>query len=264
MIEFFGGVVFAAVLGACLGSFANVLAIRTHEMSSLMGRSHCVACQRIIRPRHLIPILSWLVLRGRCADCGARIHIQYPIVEVVATFLVVVTAVRHPPFDGDFILFVSETMILIALLVMVVMDIRWQELPLEFMIGVGVLAVFAHLVVTFFHGASLYDLGFALFVAASIPVAFFGLQWLISKGRWLGSGDIWFGAMMACILGSWQLTVIALYVAYLLGGAVAGVLYVSNRVTRGMRIPFAPALAFGLLITLWFGESIQTWISYAF
>lgn len=264
MIEFFGGIFFAAILGACLGSFANVLALRMHEMSSLMGQSHCVACQRIIRPRHLIPILSWLILRGRCADCGARIHIQYPIVEAVATFLVVVTAMRHPPFGGDLVFFVIEAVMLVAILVMVVMDIRWQELPLELMIGVGVLALFARLAVVFLHVASPYDQGLALLVACSIPIVFFGLQWLISKGRWLGSGDIWFGAMMACVLGSWQSTVIALYAAYLLGGAVAGMLYVSNRVTRGMRIPFAPALAFGLLTALWFGGSIQTWMSYAF
>lgn len=258
-------VTFAAVLGACLGSFANVLAIRMHEMSSLTGRSRCPACRKTLRPRHLIPIFSWLALRGKCADCGARIHVQYPLVEFLAAALTVIAALRYSPFGPDAVLFAVETIMSLALLVMVVMDLRWKELPLELMTGLGAIGLAFNL-------RTLLDGGledvpprlFALALAVAVPVVFFGGQWLLSQGAWLGSGDIWFGAMMGLLLGTWAQTLIAMYLAYVIGGLGVMILLATRRVRRGMRVPFAPALALGLLMTMWFGTAIETWIAYAF
>mgnify|MGYP000364274911 CR=1 FL=1 len=260
MIELIFRLLFAAILGACLGSFANVLAIRLHDESSLMGRSNCPACKKVIRPRHLVPVFSWFALRGACADCGAKIHIQYPLVEIAAACLAVIAVVRHDPFFSP--AFYGELLLSLALLTMVVMDIRWQELPLELMAFVGVVGGFVQVAVSAGAGnvaEGLYSLGLALAVA----VAFFGVQWFFSNGKWLGSGDVWFAAMMAAVL-AWPLTGIAMYLAYLVGGSIVLLLFILRLVKRGMRVPFAPALALGTLLAIWFGPAITHWMSYAF
>lgn len=255
MLESFLTILFSAVLGACLGSFANVVAIRTHLMVSLMGRSMCPACKKALRPRHMVPILSWLALRGKCADCGAQIHIQYPTVELVSALLVVIAAIRNAPLGPDSARFAFEVIISLGLVVMVVMDLRWKELPVELMAGLGILGI----VFNYFFFSP-----FNLIFAVSVGVAFFGIQWLLSQGAWLGSGDVWFGGMMGLILGSWQLNLIAIYLAYVAGGFAVALLLLAKKIKRGMSVPFAPALAIGLMLALWFGAKIQAWLSYAF
>lgn len=264
MIPFFS-ILFSGILGACFGSFANVVALRFHEESSLGGRSRCPSCRTTLRPRHLIPIFSWVMLRGRCADCGVKIHIQYPIVELIVAILFVVAALRHPPFGSEFVLFAFEALISMGIVIMIVMDLRWKELPLEIMIGLGVVGFFFQLQFVFVHGwPALLPTLTTLLVAVAVPVTFFGAQWLLSRGRWLGSGDIWFGAMIALLVGTWQRTALALYLAYVVGGVVVGFLFAIGRIKRGMRIPFGPALATGLMLTMWCGSWLLDRFAYAF
>lgn len=251
-----------AALGLCFGSFANVIIIRLHEMSSLHGRSHCVACNKVLRPQHLIPLLSWFWLRGRCAYCQEPIHIQYPLVELAGAILLVIAALRHDPFGSEFPLFIFESVIYFGLLIIVGMDLRWKEMPLELMIGLGIFAVLFHVLRAQQTGMVLITIE-RLVLGAGVAVGFFGLQWLLSKGRWIGSGDIWFGGVMGFVAG-WPGTAVALYLSYLAGGLVVACLLITGVIRRGMRVPFAPALATGLVLTLWFGESIQAWFRYAF
>jgi len=260
MIESVLRIAFAAVLGACFGSFANVLAIRLHEESSLVGRSKCPACEKPIRPRHLVPIFSWLALRGRCADCGAKIHVQYPLVELSAALLSIIAAVRSDPFSDP--TFYGEMLLSVGLVVLVVMDLRWKELPLELMCLIGACGLMVRLGASFALGDVKIEI-VLIFFALALAVGFFGAQWLLSKGKWLGSGDIWFGAMIALVLG-WPGTPAAMYLAYLVGGFVVACLFVARIIKRGTRVPFAPALAVGMLLAMWFASPIQQWLSYAF
>ncbi len=240
---------FSALLGSVLGSFANVVIIRWHEAAPISGRSKCPNCAKTIRPRHLVPILSWILLRGRCAECGKKIHVQYPLVEAAAAIFGVIAALRHDPLS-DPRLFFFELLVTIGLLVPVVMDLRWKELPVEYLAGLGLFALF-------FHPTTI----FSTVIAAAGVAAFFGIQFFLSRGRWIGEGDIWFGAMMGAVLGTPLLAALAVYLAYLLGGFTAFVLLVFHAVKRGSRVPFAPALAAGTLIALWHGERILSWIA---
>lgn len=246
-------VIFAAALGGALGSFSNVLILRWHESASLMGRSHCPSCNHVIRPRHLVPIFSWLWLRGKCADCGKPIHIQYPIIELVCALLGVIAALRTSPFGATPYQFWFEFIVSIAFIVPIVMDLRWKELPVEYMVG---LAVFA---ASFRWITHLSDFTLLSVAALCIPVVFFGLQYVLSRGKWIGSGDIWFGGVMgAVLLDPWNVGV-ALYAAYILGGFVAAIGLITGIFKRGSRLPFAPALATGTMIALWFGDRITAW-----
>lgn len=248
MSEQFISVIFAAILGSVLGSFSNVVILRWHESASLLGRSQCPSCHRVIRPRHLVPIVSWLWLRGKCADCGKPIHFQYPLIELVCALLGVIAALRSSPFSAMPFQFWFEFIVSIAFVVPVVMDLRWKELPVEYMVGFALIAWFSHLSFTT-----------SALIAVCIPVAFFGLQYVLSRGKWIGSGDIWFGAVMGAVLVDPWKVVIALYCAYIFGGFVAAVGLISGKLKRGSRLPFAPALAAGTIVALWFGDRIINW-----
>lgn len=252
-------VIFAAILGAAFGSFENVLILRWHENASILGRSHCPACKQPIRWRHLIPVLSWLALRGKCAKCDAAISLQYPLVEAAAVLLAVAAALRHDPVL-DPAMFTFEFLATVGLIVPVVMDIRWKELPLEYLIGLSVIALLFRILVIHPYGvpgsmqAILFDL-----VAVAGMFSFFGLQLVLSHERWIGSGDVWFGLLMGAVLG-WPIAFFGLYVAYLLGGSVAIVGLAFGFLKRGDRVPFAPALAAGTLVALWYGAPILAFL----
>jgi prepilin signal peptidase PulO-like enzyme (type II secretory pathway) len=198
------------------------------------------------------------MLRGRCADCKAAIHIQYPLVEGAAVMLAVVTALRHDPFASPF-LFFGELILILGFLVPVVMDIRWKELPIEYLVILGifgsVMRVFGTTEVMAF-AQIMFDVLLPVVVAS----AFFGLQVFVSKGRWMGSGDIWFGGMMGAILG-WPGVLVGVYLAYVIGGMVALFGLAFKIYKRGDRLPFAPALALGTLIAYWYGPQLLSLFS---
>jgi prepilin signal peptidase PulO-like enzyme (type II secretory pathway) len=131
-------------------------------------------------------------------------------------------------------------------------DWRKHALPVEWMIVATAL----------FGGAAIWlgrvDLVSSL-IGLVIGFCFLAVQVIVSKGKWMGWGDPWVGAMIGAVLG-WPGIGISLYITYLVGGIVAVIFLLTGQAKRGMRIPFAPLLAAGALITLWFGPAIQHWI----
>ncbi|MDO8618023.1 MAG: prepilin peptidase [Candidatus Uhrbacteria bacterium] len=251
MIKFF----FVFVLGTVVGSFVNVLVIRLKDASSLWGRSHCPECHKRIRARHLVPIFSWLMLRGRCADCHKRIHSQYPLVELASGVLLVIALARHDFFldPAQLNLFLFESLFTVNLLMLTTFDWRFRLLPMEWMIGSIVL-----------FGAWNVLMGWMawplLVIGCCVGIAFLGIQVLVSRGRWMGLGDPWMAGLIGAVLG-WPDIAISFYMTYLAGGALAIILFICGMAKRGTRIPFAPLLAFGAIITLWFGQTIQEWMT---
>ena len=236
--------ILAIVFGACLGSFANAVAVRWHESSSLLERSRCPQCRRTIRPHHLIPIVSWMLLRGKCADCGKSIHIQYPTVEAISAMFAFIALVRHPLLTEPWG-FAGELIFTIALLIPIVMDLRWQELPVEFLIGLAVVGFGVR-----------YSSPVTQLLSAVGGYLFFAIQDWVSKGRWVGKGDAYFGLMMGATLG-FPGIVYGLYVAYILGSLVGVVGLATKLLSRKSRVPFAPALAVGTLCVWWYEPIIQ-------
>ncbi len=255
------GWIFGACLGACLGSFSNVLALRWHAESTVFGRSACPNCKRQIKAQHLVPIISWLYLRGRCATCGKKIHFQYPLVELAGLALGLIAALRHDPlsiYTGPQFWF--ELIFSTALLAPLVMDIRWKELPVEYLGGLSIVAAILNVigfgVVT---GIGLQARLVSVLLGMTVAGLFFAFQVLASRGRWLGVGDIWLGVYMGAVLG-WPLLPISIYLAYLIGGSVAIIGLLLGKLHRGDRLPFAPALASGMLAALWIGPIVYDWI----
>lgn len=244
------------MIGLALGSFVNSLVWRLKTKMPWLDRSRCTECKIEIQARHLVPVISWIMLDGACAECGKKISWQYPIVEFIAGVILMVTLARHFPFASwaDIHAIVYESLFALTLLTLAVFDWRWKMLPIEFMA-----------VATAFFGiwnAIATQSWVPLAYGVAFGVLFLGLQVLVSHGKWMGAGDPWIGALLGAGLG-WPNVGIGMYLTYVLGGALVVVLLILGLVRRSQRIPFAPLLAVGGIGALWFGESIGLWFARA-
>ncbi|OGL73007.1 hypothetical protein A3E39_04810 [Candidatus Uhrbacteria bacterium RIFCSPHIGHO2_12_FULL_60_25] len=243
--------VLVLLLGAALGSFANVLIVRMKEGSRLGGRSRCPWCKKTIPAKHNIPLVSWFVLKARCAMCGKRIHWQYPAVEAAMAVFAVVAFLRHPddPFTIGFELLAS-----FCLLVITAFDLRWQLVPLEFTVSSAMLVG----AVRVFMGEDVVTV-----ILGALTVAFLlGLLVLASRGAWMGEGDPVVGLLMGTALG-FPLALAGVVIAFVIGGTVAAALLIQGAVTRKTRVPFAPFLAAGTLVAIWWQEPLLSFLNYA-
>lgn len=247
-------ILLVGLLGTVFGSFLNVLILRLREGVTILGRSECPGCRVPLKARHLVPVLSWILLRGRCAFCGRSIHVQYPVVEFLAGCLFVLAYIRHPWFLDVVLLpaFAVESVLLLGLLSLVVFDFRWKLLPIEPMVLLAVLAGTWNI----FSGELPWT---SVVLGVMIASLFLGVQVVVSKGRWLGEGDPWLAAFMGAWLG-WPGVGIALYLTYVVGGLIVALLWLFGVVRRGTRIPFAPLLAGGTLVALVYGDVLRGWM----
>lgn len=246
----------AFVLGTALGSFVNVLVWRLRSATGLWGRSKCPACKTVIHVRHNVPVFSWILLDGKCAHCDTPIGWQYPIIEFLGGVVVMFALARNFPFvDALTVLrFAYESLFALTLITLAVFDWRWKMLPMEFMIGATLLfgtwsALVSQSVLPFVIGAA-----FGMF--------FLGVQVIVSRGRWMGAGDPWLGALLGAGLG-WPGIGVGLYLTYIVGGVLVLILLILGTIRRSQRIPFAPLLAIGGIGALWFGDVIGLWFARA-
>lgn len=233
------------LLGACVGSFLNVVIVRTHEGTSMIrGRSHCPACHKQISARDLIPIFSFFALKGRCRNCQARMSLQYPLVEFFTGILFVFFYFIEP----QVVALIRDWIFISFLIVIFVYDLRYMQIPDRFTIPVMVLAVVFNLWLGFLPISS-YRLG------AVIIGGFFLIQYLVSKGRWIGGGDIRLGIVMGLMLG-WKLGLLALLIAYVFGALVSIILLIAKKADLKSPIPFGTFLSAATIVALFAGDWI--------
>lgn len=230
------------LVGSVLGSFGNVLVERLHSGASLNGRSHCVDCTKRLRVWELVPVFSWLALYGRCARCKSPIPAVYTLVEL-GSGLLFVMALIHVQFDVIQALPLSVA--LWAMLCIAIGDIRTHSIPDILTIIVAVCGVVLRA----------QDNVIPL-LPVLIALVFFGGQWLVSKGRWVGSGDILLSAALGIVIGTWQLMLLMLWFAYVLGLVFVLALLPFRRLDLNAHIPFGPFLVLGTIIPLLFGDQI--------
>jgi len=187
----------------------------------------------------LIPIVSFLWLRGRCAHCRKPISLQYPVVEA-ASALLFVLALR---IAEDPVMAVVIALILWLLLLITVIDAHTRMIPdilnLPLLILCVAQAIFA---------------GHIDIMGPLVLGAFFGGQWLVSKGKWVGSGDILLAVSIGLLLGGLSRSLFCLALAYIIGGVVASILLFMGTADRRSHIAFAPFLTAATLLTLLFGD----------
>ncbi len=240
------------ILGTIVGSFLNVVILRYNTGKSVGGRSMCFTCGKTLKPSHLVPLFSYILLRGKCAFCKTRISSQYPIIEALTGLAFVLLAYRVA-FEP--ILFFYLTVFSI-LLIIGAYDYRHKIIPdgLVFLfIGLSLLRVVAEYYE--FGGDIVSELMSGIFISG-----FFAFLWLVSGGRWMGFGD----AKLALGIG-WLLpycmNVSAIVLSFFLGSIIGlSVMFFQKVTAKALgrpyhfesEIPFAPFLILATFITFAF------------
>lgn len=253
----------ALLFGLCIGSFLNVCIARMPENRSVAWPpSHCPSCGHNIRPRDNVPVLSWLVLRGRCRDCGTRISALYPTIELLTGLLAWVLFRRLVPGFGDldpahaanYAFYLAFVAMLIAV---TYIDIRHYIVPDEFSIYAVPLGVAGAALARWLGGAgpTWQQSVLGALVGGGSLIAVRTLYWLVRREEGMGMGDVKLLAMIGAWLGVVAIPLVILIASF--SGAVVGItLLITQR--KGLRaaVPFGPFLAFGALVWLLHGEQI--------
>jgi len=257
------------VFGAAIGSFLSVTIhrLKKDQKGILLGRSMCPYCKKNLKWTHLIPVFSFLFLRGKCAYCGKKIGYHYLFIEILTATLFVLAflnwnfletaastidpsilsySINYKTLEV-FTFYILEITLMMG---MFFYDLRFKEIPDKFSLPAIVLGVIGTLTFT---PSNITSIGIALLIIA----IFFGGQIVLSKGRWLGGGDLRVGALMAILLGV-KLMLLALILSYVIGAFISIFLLISGKATRKTAIPFGPFLITGTLISVFVGTDILT------
>lgn len=253
--------IFVFIFGLIIGSFLNCLIWRLHTGESLLGRSYCPKCKAQIAWYDNIPLLSFLLLGGKCRQCGRGIAWQYPLIELATGLLFALAYFLNYELrimDSGFIIYDSLFMIqllrdwfLIAVMIVIfIYDLRWY-LILDLVTLPACLAI---LILNLFLGFNLWD----LLISGIIGGSFFLVQFLISRGKWIGGGDIRLGLLMGLALG-WPAVLTAIILSYFMGSIVGLGLIISGKKQWGSELPLGVFLSAGTIIVLFWHEQILNW-----
>ena len=265
------------LLGVILGSFVNALVWRLHEQEALKGkktkaakkrlqdlsiskgRSMCPHCGHTLAAKDLVPVLSWLWLKGKCHYCQAPIGVQYPAVELLTGVLFAVSYLAWPyGLHGVGLFQLIVWLVLLVLFVaLAVYDLRWFLLPDKLVVLVTILAVVQTVVVA---------LWLKSLTAAWQPVLggaiIFGLFWSLyqlSKGAWIGGGDVKLAAALGLLAGTPLKAFLVIFFASLIGTIASIPVLARGKKALGTHIPFGPCLLLALVIVVLYGEQIANW-----
>lgn len=250
--------VFVFVAGAMIGSFLNVCIYRLPLGQSIVfPASHCPKCGHKIAPYDNIPLLSYLILRGKCRGCGSRISPQYPAVEFVTAALTAMLWVRFG-LSADFFLFF---LFCASLVVITFIDLEHQIIPDVISlpgIGIGLAASFfiEDLVTGGVLGWKSSVIGI-LVGGGSLFLVAWGYQ-LLTKKEGMGGGDIKLLAMMGAFLG-WKSIPFIIFFSSLTGSIIGVTVALVQKKDSKLAIPFGPFLAFSAILFIFFGREIIAW-----
>lgn len=255
---------FIFLLGLGIGSFLNVLVLRLGTGRGVVAtRSHCFACGKTLAWYELIPLVSFLIQKGRCRKCGSRISWQYPVVELLTGMLFVTIASKTflsysvESFNlvefftlnsMPLLTFAYWVVIFSILLAISIYDVRHMIIPNQF-------------VYTFIALAFIFpiEVGFQYRVLSGVGAfAFFAFLWLVSRGRWMGFGDAKLALGIGFLLGPVN-TALAVVLSFWFGTLIAIPLLVLGKKGRKSHIPFAPFLVIGAFTSWLVGRQMITW-----
>jgi len=265
---------FIFVFGTICGSFLNCVIYRLEIGESfLKGRSYCPHCKHVLTWQDLIPIFSFLILKGKCRYCHQKISWQYPLVELATGIL----------FVSTLIYFFSKTSILVNsamteltsiyylviacfLIIIFVYDLKHYIIPDK--------VIYPAIAIAFLYQLfKIWDLGFVPnfefrisnfqtlanpLLSAFLASLFFLMIVLISQGKWMGVGDIKLAFLMGLIL-SFPNILVALFLAFFIGAIIGIGLIIARKKTLKSEIPFGPFLVSGTFLALFLGQRILGW-----
>jgi leader peptidase (prepilin peptidase)/N-methyltransferase len=240
------------ILGLIVGSFSNVCIYRIPKNESIIyPASHCPKCRSKIKPVENIPLLSFILLKGRCRNCKSKISIQYPIVELLTglTYLIIYL-IYGLSIQTLVYIILSSALIIIAFI-----DLNEQIVP-DVISLPGIVIGF---IISFFVPyISFIDSALGVVVGGGIILIIGMVGSVIFKKEAMGGGDVKLAAMIGAFLG-WKYIIISLFLGFFLG-ALAGIILIMSKIkSREDVVPFGPFIVLGSFITLLWGEKIISW-----
>jgi leader peptidase (prepilin peptidase) / N-methyltransferase len=252
------GLVGVGLLGLVVGSFLTVVIARVPAGGSLVRPgSHCPTCHAPIRPWHNIPVLGWLVLRGRCASCGARISARYPLVELLTAVLFVALTMR---LDALGLLSAVPAYLYFAAagVALGFIDLGHRRLPNAVVLpSYPVLAMLLGASAAWQHDA--WSFARAVIGGAALVAFFFAVAFVYPAG--MGFGDVKLSGLVGGVLAylSWSTLVVGAFLGFLLGALVGIVIIAVGRGGRKTAVPFGPFMIAGAVIAMFVAGPIASW-----
>ena len=267
---------FIFLFGLAVGSFLNCIIYRLEEGESfLRGRSFCPHCGHILSFGDLIPVLSFLILKGKCRYCSQKISLQYPLVEL-ATVIIFLTLYYNFFTMVNLLQFIFLLAISCFLIIIFVYDLKHYIIPDKIIYPAIAIALIYQLFRIwnlhplcgypvsnfaphfFKSGGSNFRMLANPLLSAILAGLFFLIIVLISRGKWMGVGDIKLAFLIGLILGFPKILV-ALFLAFLIGAIIGLGLVISGKKTLKSEVPFGPFLVSGTFIALFWGQSLINW-----
>lgn len=233
------------IYGIIVGSFLNVCIYRIPLKESVVTtRSHCMRCGYKLKWYDLVPVFSYVFLRGRCRKCGDRISPQYLIIELLNGILWVLTFI----YTGINITSLIYSLVISALIVLSVIDFRTFEIPVSINVYIGIMALV--------NIATDYEHILTYIIGMIIVSGVLYLMYFLSNGRAIGGGDVKLMAACGLLLG-WKLII----VAFIFGCLYASVIHILRMVIskKDHMLAMGPYLSAGVITAMWFGSHIVNW-----
>lgn len=231
--------------GTFIGSFLGVIIYRLPRGESIVGgRSHCDHCNKSLTPLDLIPVFSFLFLRGKCRHCKTKLSWFYPVVEVVTGILFVIAALH---VGGVYQISMVYYLFLVSVLIVIFfIDLKNGIIPFS--------VIFPAIIVSFLYLIFLQNSLVVNHILAGVGAfLFFLVLFLATRGRGMGFGDVVYVFFMGLVLGFPNI-VVGLYIAFVTGALISLILvWLKLKKLKGGIIPFGPFLVFGTLIGLFWG-----------
>jgi len=240
------------ILGLIAGSFNNVCIYRIpRDESIIYPASHCPKCRTTILPKDNIPLLSYILLKGRCRNCKSKISIQYPVVEFLTGSIYLIIYLIY----GLSIQSLIYIILLPALIIIAFIDLNEQIVP-DVISLPGIVIGF---IISFFVPYILFiNSALGIVVGGGIILVIGLAGSVIFKKEAMGGGDVKLAAMIGAFLG-WRYIIISLFFGFFLG-ALAGIFLILSKIkSKEDTVPFGPFIVLGSIISLLWGEKIITW-----
>lgn len=266
------------IFGLIVGSFLNCAIYRLEENKSfLKGRSFCPHCKHNLNWQDLIPIFSFLMLKGKCRYCKKKISLQYPLVEIATALLFLLIFNFEFRILNKILIFNFENilttfyflLVFCLLIIIFVYDLKHYIIPDKVLLpAIGITFLYRFFEILEFDNWSFignWSLGIGNFKALfnSLSAAFGGglfflVIFIIAKGKWLGFGDIKLVFLIGLFLGFPNILV-ALFLAFLIGAIIGIGLILAKKKTLKSELPFGPFLVGSTIIALFFGQNLIDW-----
>jgi prepilin signal peptidase PulO-like enzyme (type II secretory pathway) len=253
--------IFIFLLGLVVGSFLNCVIYRLNEKKSFVsGRSFCPKCKRDLAWYDLVPVFSFIFLKGKCRYCGKPISWQYPIVEIATGLIFLSISNFQFSISNEFPIFnfaitLAYLFAIASLLIIIfIFDLKWSLIPDKVLFSAAGVTVAFHLynfIFDFYSKGQISNFLFSALGAAGFFLAIF----LLTGGKAMGFGDVKLAFFMGLFLG-WPKILAALFLAFLIGAIIGLALIIGKKKQLKSEIPFGPFLITGLFAALFWGEKI--------